>query len=878
MRYLLPVLLLALVFAAFSASLGGEFVYDDRSAIQANPLIRDLGNLPQFFSGGYWDFLRPEESARIAQWRPLTATTLALGYALGDGSPHGFRLTSILVHLAATLAAFALGRRVGLGALGATLAAAVYGLHPVQVEAVAWSSSIADPLLGLFGLVSIERWIAWRQRGSRGLPLGFLTATALALLSKEVGLVLLLVPFLVDRVLRPTAAAQGSAPQANRRGPLVAVAALAALYLGARIAVFGQLTGGLGRVNGITELPLARRISLRFDVIGDALATLVAPFDLRVFHTVDPLGGGLSDGRVIAGLAAVGAIAVGLWVLARRRSRLALFGGLLTLLPLLPIVARPGALGRFPLSDRYLVLSTAGLGLLLAALVQGLASRPARRNLAQGALVVYALLLGLVSFRRVPVWHDDETLFTTAAEESPESPLPHWSLGRVLLERFQQEPALDLAESALSRFERALDIAEDFRQDRAHAMVSSNDVLQSNIGLGWSYLLVAPFDGYGDYESPQRIFELQLDARPDSREAWVGLGATLKAQKRFEEAIDAFGHAIQIDRRFAEAHFDLGQVYMEIERFGLARASFERVLELRSGVLDDYLWAARAAIEERQLSLAEGYLATADRLAPGDPQAPTLQSTIAFRRRDYPAALDAADEALRRDGEHAWAHSERAKALLQLGQDDDALLAFRRACDFGPEQFEPHYNVAAILIGRGATEAALPYLRRAYELCPDSGLRGNLRGDLSRAFAQDRAGLIELARLDGARGDIDSGLYWAQGALNLDPDDVDALRLAAELLRRDGRPADAAQLLFRAVEVRPGAFPIVRELGLALVEAGDGNAARPWLQEALELLDEALPGDSEAAVKSRELMRGQLEHSLEAIPLGPTPAPSNDGE
>lgn len=875
MRLALPLLLLLSVFAAFRGSLAGEFVYDDRVAIQSNPLLRDLGNLPAAFDDAYWQQLRPEEERRLGHWRPLATTALALGYAVGDGTPFGFRLTSLLVHLAATLAAFALARRVGLAPVAATLAAAVYGLHPAQVEAVAWPSSIADPLLGLFGLLCAERYVAWRRGG--GAPaLGLaLAAAACALLAKEVAIVLVALPIAVDRLLRPTrdGAGEGAAAPLRSMFPTALFGGVAAAWLVARMVVFGSPGAGLGRSNAVLELPFARALLLRVEVLGDLLATLALPFDLAVIRVIDPLRGWL-DGELAVELAAILA-AAGLAVLfARRGPRPALFGLALALLPLAPAVARIGSVGRFAFGERFLVLSTAGLGLLLAVAVE----RAPARALARGALGLWVAVLGYLSWQRVDVWHDDERLWSTAAEEAPNSPVPHLALGHELLRRFQSEPSSALANRALASFERALDIAEAARQGTARAMVSSHDVLQGNVGLGWCHLSAARYDGYGDYETPQRIFELLLEARPDSAEAWTGLGIALQAQEAYDRAIDAFEQALRIDPSFASTHYNLGQVQMRLGRWKLARERFERVLELRSGYLDDYLWAARASIEERRFSDAAAHLDAADRLFPADPQAPTLRAAIAIRRQDPGAALEHADEALRRDPEDPLAHSERAKALQLLGQEDEALLAFRRACDFGPELFEPHYNVAALLLARGASESALPYLRRAYTLCPDPALRSTLRGNLARALQSDREGLIELARVDAARRDLEPALYWAEGVLELDPDDVDGLRLAAELLLLSERPTEAAALLTRAQELAPDRFVIVKELGLALVAAERHDEARPWLLRALELLPQAIPGDDPPSTQTRAVLRDQLEGTLAAQPIGPAPPPDAGGD
>jgi tetratricopeptide (TPR) repeat protein len=864
MRWILSLSLVAAVAATFAAGLPGDFVYDDRLLIQRNPALQSLANLPIFFSSGYWDFTAPDYASRIGYWRPLAATALSVGHALADGAPFGFRLLSLLVHAAASLAAFALARRLGLAPVAAALAASVFALHPIQAEAVAWPSAITDPLLALLCFLALERHAAWRQHGSRGWPIPTAMLLTAALLTKETGALLLLALPAHDVLF-------GEARAAARpwRRPAIIAGGVVALYLGLRMAVFGEWTGGIGRTTTELGLDFSRRQLLRVEILGDALGALWAPVDLRVFRPIDPQRGWL-EAQTLLELGAIAlTVGVGCWAWRRGRALVA-FGAVLALAPLLPLISRLESLGQYPVTDRYLVVPALGLGLILA----GIAEALPRRALARGALACLALLLARGAHERVPIWLDEESLFAAAVEETPESALPHWSYGRVLLERFGRQRVKEqaLLEAALAEFEAAQGIGLAARDGLEHALVSSYDLLQANLGLAQCYLEAAPLEGYDDYDTPRTIYEMVLDSHPRSSEAWEGLGRVAFETDDLEGARRAFERALDLDPTAAGAQKGIGIVHYFAGKMELSRRAFEALLELRSGEIDDLLWASRAAIDGGRIDRAEEWLERARVLDPEDPSVHVLLSVVDYRRRDPAAALQHADDAIALDPEDALAHNERAKALLALGDEDEALFALRRACDFGPELFEPHNNVAAILIGRGAFDAAIPYLDRAYRLCPDPGLRSNMRGQLVSAVRGNGAALLALAAVDAGRRDLEPALYWSDLALEAAPDDLETLLTAARLRRRVSDLDTALIHLRVADDLFPERFGVVRELALCLVEAGRLDEARAELARALELVPDAerLPGGD----AMRAQLVGELEQTLDALPLGPSLAPS----
>ena len=225
-------------FVQGATELEGEFVYDDEHLIVRNPLITDLSNVGRIFSSGYWDF--QPEAERVPYWRPLTALLHAIVWQFSGSDPRGYHVLSIAVHLAATTLAFYLVHRLTSSTWIAAVAALLFGLHPAQVESVAWVSGLNDPLCGLFVLAALGSHLVWRQRGSSGLPIAPAIACAFALLAKEQGAATLPLVLALDVGRRrepsePAGFFGGCGSPRRAYGPLLAVLGL---YVLARMIVF----------------------------------------------------------------------------------------------------------------------------------------------------------------------------------------------------------------------------------------------------------------------------------------------------------------------------------------------------------------------------------------------------------------------------------------------------------------------------------------------------------------------------------------------------------------------------------------------------------------------------------------------------------------
>jgi tetratricopeptide (TPR) repeat protein len=407
--------------AIYLPTLSHGFVdWDDDRLLLDNPAVARGDGLTIIWS-------RPELPEGFPNY-PLTFTTYWLEYRAWGLSPAGYHAVNLFLHALATALVCLLVRALGAGAWTAGLAAALFAVHPMQVESVAWVAERKNVLAAVWYLAAFLAFLRHRRTGGVMAYAAVLACFAAALLSKTATITLPLSLLLADRVLR----GRWEWGAARRVLPL--------FVLGAAAAVLTLHAEAEPPPIPVLQRPLIAAAALAFYA-----RQLLAPAALLPIYPrwqVDPH----------ALLWWVPVIGVGLvaGLLARRPAGLTHWGlghFAVTLLPVLGLVPYGFTEYSF-VADRHVYLASIGL-FLVAAL--GLDWLRQRRAFAASALAVALVALLLVrSERQMTVWRDGESLWAYELLQAPDSWLARNNLALALIGRGELAAAAPLLEEALA--------------------------------------------------------------------------------------------------------------------------------------------------------------------------------------------------------------------------------------------------------------------------------------------------------------------------------------------------------------------------------------------------------------------------------------------
>jgi hypothetical protein len=409
-------------------------------------MVRDNANLRAGLSreGVRWAFT----SVHGANWIPVTWLTYLADEEIGGLAPAGVHATNVALHGASSLLLFAALLAATRRALASFFVAAVFALHPIQVETVAWASERKGLVAGVFWMLALLVHVRGGRAPRSALRIAALGALmALGLLAKGVLVTLPAALLLVDlwplgRFAREGGGFDRAAFRAAvlEKVPLVALAALGSLatFLAQRE---GGATASLG------SLPLADRLANVPVAYLRYVGKIVFPTGLAPFYP-HPEAGTSALAAALAGAVLLAATALAVRALPRRpHLAMGWLWFLGVLVPMLGIVQ----VGSQALADRYAYLPIVGLaaaaGFEAADRARG--RRGASIALGAAALVV-PLALGALAARQCALWRDGRTLFEhTLRTTGPANWVAHEQLGAALLEEGRTAAGIAELEEAL---------------------------------------------------------------------------------------------------------------------------------------------------------------------------------------------------------------------------------------------------------------------------------------------------------------------------------------------------------------------------------------------------------------------------------------------
>lgn len=669
--------LVALVAAVFWQTKSfGILNFDDDQYL--DPLIRQ---------GLTWNgFVRAWTAGHVGNWHPLTTLSFMLDAQLFGDWWGGYHLHNVVLHGAAVAFLFAALTRLT-GAMGRSLvAAAIFAIHPLRAESVAWITERKDVLSGLFLATTLLAY-AWyvEKPESRWRYAAVLVNFAAGLLSKSMLVTLPVALLILDwwPLRRITDAGPlgfagvGGSESRDfpRRSPReLLVEKLPMLALSAASAVATVVSVG-DVVRPISTLPFVVRASSSVVAYASYVLQLVWPVGLAPHYPYSSTGP--AAWQVAASAVFVAAFTGLAWF--ARRSWPAFTAGwawfLVTLLPVIGFIPS----GIQLIADRYTYVSQIWL---VVALVWGAADAVERLGMPRLAVWTATTvgLMGMTVAGRWQTWHwrDSESLWRYTLAATADNAYAHANLASVLAQK--GEP---------------VEAAEHNR--RALSLESDNLIALSNLAT----LL-------------------------------VDRGGTA-------EAIRLYERSVEINPKFVFGWFNLGNALQKVGRTSEAEAAWRKAAELEPGMAPAWNNLAGMALERGDLEGAETLAGKAVATGGGGAAALTLGRVLDAQGKTE-EAVAAYREAASGEPASSLALNNLGSVLERTGRLDEAAAAFRRALKVEPNAPVLLYNLGVVLERMGARDDAAAVLRAA-----EQGFRAAGNQEMATAAADRLAKLPGVA-------------------------------------------------------------------------------------------------------------------------------------
>jgi tetratricopeptide (TPR) repeat protein len=656
----------AAIWVVFGQTLGYGFVNcDDDLYVYENPVVQ---------KGLTWEGFRWALTyGQIGHWHPLTWLSHMLDCQLYGLQAGGHHLTNLLLHTATAILLFLVLRQMTGFLWRSAFVAAVFAIHPLRVESVAWVAERKDVLSAFFFMLTLGAYIRYVRRPPSKLRYGVVVLLyALGLISKNMLVTMPFVLLLLD--YWPLNRLAGGSPRRLLRRvaekiPLLVLAAgsCVATALVPEKLTAGKLPFGLRMENAVMSY-----ITYLWQMIHPAGLACVYPNPANYL----PLW------QVAGALGLLLALSGAAW--AFRQTHPCLVVGWLWYLGMLVPVIGMVQISYYAHADRYTYLPQIGLYLLLTWAAADLcAGWRYRRGVLGGCSTIILMALIFCARAQTAYWRNSESLWTHTLVCTSDNFIGQNGLGNALLKKGS-------VDEAIAHFQKALQIIPD----NAEACYNLGNALLKK----------------GSVDEAIAHFQRALQIKPDYVEAHNNLGNALFKKGNVEEAITHYQKAQQIKPDYADirnnlavalakVHGDYANTLVQMGRDDEAIGEFRKALELFPDFADARHGLALILLQKGQVD----------------------EAIAQFQKiqEQYP--------------DNAMAYFDLGNACFQNGQMDEAVAYYQRALKIKPDDVSACNNLGMALLERGMVDEAITQFREALVLQPDFALA---RTNLNKALLQ----------------------------------------------------------------------------------------------------------------------------------------------
>jgi tetratricopeptide (TPR) repeat protein len=675
---LLCAVLIAITLATYWQVTGFELLsLDDETYVSSNehvkggPTIQNLG----------WAFALADQARRSSNYHPLTWVSLMLDTRIYGGTTEegtrgleGYHLTNMVFHIVNTLLLFAVVLRLTGYPWRSAFAAALFAVHPLHVESVAWVAERKDVLSTMFWLLTVLAYLWYRRRPGSIRYAVVLLLFAVGLLAKPMLVTLPLVMLMLDfwplkrfsAISQPASRIEATEPIWK---PLVEKIPFLALTVASCFLTYTaqQLGGAVASVNIIALGPRVANALVSYIIY---LLKMVWPSGLAPMYPYPVHGWAIYEiaGAVVV-LAALTWLAVSL---ARSRPYFTVgwFWYVVTLVPVIGLVQ----VGFQGWADRYTYIPLIGIFIILAMGIPELVERWTGRKALAAAGAAVVGVLAVFAHAQAAYWHDSTKLF----ERSIKITGSNWFMENAL-GRLQMQEVWRLAQ-----------LGKMDESDKLNAVALEH-------------------------------FRKAVAADPTIADCHNNLGYALRALDHMDEAVEEFRKTLSLDPDHIEARLNLANTLAQLGRLDEAIKEYERARRDHPDVVGTYAGLAMLMERTGQYAQAEQLYRRVLREDPRELFARSnLGDLLLNRLGRTDEAIEQYREALRIEPRFAAARYNLAVALQKKGDLEDAVAEYDRLLQEPLSDpvlaYRARLNLAVLLNQRGQTDRAITLLREAAQV------------------------------------------------------------------------------------------------------------------------------------------------------------------
>jgi len=595
-KHILIIICAALVIAtlvAYEPIRHNNFVnYDDIPYITENTLIAH-GITQQSLGQA---FTKPH----FFMWHPLTTISHIVDYHFFGLNPLGHHFVSVLIHITNALLLFWILKNItgttrhtnGGQAWASAFVAAVFALHPLQVESVAWAAERKTVLSGLFWFLTMAAYIRYARKPGFGRYLAVFVVFGLCITAKPIVVTLPFVLLLLD--YWPLERIRGQRTEDGRQKVSLKWLIIEKIPLFAMSAILSVLTIIMQRsgevVVSLDKIPLGQRIANMFVSYISYIHKTIWPSGLAVYY---PHPRGNLDITMVVICAMLFILTSILCIYAGRNKKYIVVGWLWYVGTLVPVIGLVQS-GTQAMANRYMYIPILGLLIIIGWGIKDLiVKRPRLRGIAAAAAIA-VLLAGVILTRmQTRHWQNSITLFEYALKVTQNNDLAENNYGCALLEA-------DRTSEALLHINKAVQINPAYwkagnnlgriylKQGKTdEAIACFKEIIEKNQSSAEAYINMASALGIQKkYDEAMKYLKKAMELAPDNSDIHNKMGMALLATGRPDEAITHFKYVLQKGTTSAETYANLGSAYIQGGKYDLAIENLTKAIELKPDNID----------------------------------------------------------------------------------------------------------------------------------------------------------------------------------------------------------------------------------------------------------------------------------------------------